>query len=110
MLSQFEQRTLGDIERWLAADYPDLPRLMARSKWAVGWRGAVLPLLVLAWVVGVVVTAMTPAWPAAVFFGAVPLAAVLVVVIRARRVPPCPALSASCRRLARTTRQRVPTT
>ncbi|HKE67265.1 MAG TPA: DUF3040 domain-containing protein [Micromonosporaceae bacterium] len=86
MLSQFEQRTLGDIERWLAADYPDLPRLMARSRWAVGWRAAVLPLLIVAWLVGVVVTATTPAWPVAVFFGSLAVVAVLVVVTRVRRL------------------------
>ncbi|HEU0240392.1 MAG TPA: DUF3040 domain-containing protein [Micromonosporaceae bacterium] len=85
MLSQFEQRTLGDIERWLAADYPDMPRLMARSRWGVGWRAAVLRVLVLAWLVGVVVTATTPAWPAAVLFGSVSAAAVFVVVTRVRR-------------------------
>ncbi|HEY7176250.1 MAG TPA: DUF3040 domain-containing protein [Micromonosporaceae bacterium] len=79
MLSDQEQRVLGDIERWLAADYPDMPRLMARSKWTVGWRAMLLWLLVAAWLAGIIVTALTPAWPVSVFFGIVAIGAALVV-------------------------------
>lgn len=32
MLSERERRQLTEIERWLAADYPDFPRYMARRR------------------------------------------------------------------------------
>jgi uncharacterized membrane protein len=79
MLSDQEERALGDIERWLAADYPDMPRLMTRSKWTVGWRAMLLWLLVAAWLTGIIVTALTPVWPVSVFFGILAVGAAIVV-------------------------------
>jgi Flp pilus assembly protein TadB len=62
MLSERERQQLNEIERWLAVDYPDLPRVMTRQRTSA-WRRTVAAIMLVGLVATSVGALLAGAWP-----------------------------------------------
>jgi hypothetical protein len=65
MLSEQDRVALAEIERGLAADHPDLPRVMARRRRWPHVRVMLVALLALVWTAATIAAAAW-SWPAAI--------------------------------------------
>jgi len=83
MLSDREEQQFADIERGLATDYPDLPRVMAGARPPVRLHRVIWWLLAVAWVTCTVLAVVMGSWQSGIAPGVVMLVAAAIA-IRAR--------------------------